>query len=62
MSDTEPGATYRCPTCGSENVDVSEFEDRTKMVAERVHISCEEPDCGWLHRSLMRDGSIVNNA
>lgn len=59
MTDArEPGATYRCPECGTENADVTEYEDD----GARVHIYCEDSDCGWVHRGLYADGSIVNNA
>lgn len=62
MTENFADEKYRCPTCGSEKVDVTEFEDHSKMVPERVHIYCEDSDCGWTHRSLMRNGTIVHNA
>lgn len=45
---------YYCPTCGSSDVDSYEFVDKSKKVPERVHIYCNESDCGWIHRSLIR--------
>lgn len=48
---------YRCPTCFSVAVDVTEYEG-----GERVHIYCQEPACRWVHRALFANGSIVNSA
>ena len=57
MTETEQEKNYRCPTCGSVAVDVTEYDG-----GERVHIYCQEPACGWVHRALFANGSIVNTA